>query len=149
MSSNIDNGPTAELNNPPITPQYYQPNLFFITAITRGRSTVVTLASITSFPTTIAANLVIGQEVRFLIPPTYGIRQLNEMTGIVIDLPSATQVTVDIDSRLFDAFIPSPPQGNTRPQLVALGDYNSGQTNTGRTGNITYVPGSFINISPL
>lgn len=137
----VISNPTPPYSNPPITPQYYQPQRFKITAITLGVSTVVT--------TSVAHDYVVGQQVRLLIPSYYGSYQLSERQGMVIAIPSTTQVTININSsRNVNAFIASPTYGPTPPQIVAIGDYNSGQINTGRSNNLTYVPGSFINISP-
>ena len=134
-------GPIAPESNPPINPQYFQPSLFFITAISLGRTTTVTTSE--------DNNYVVGQLVRLVIPKAYGSYQLNERQGYVISIPAADQVTLDIDSKGVNTFISSPTGVTTLPQMMAIGDINSGVTNTGRTGNGTYVPGSFINISPL
>lgn len=208
--------PIAPENNPPITPQYYQPNRFIISSITNGQTTIVT--------TSVNHNYVVGQEVRLIIPSTYGARQLNETKGLVLSIPAPNQVVLNINSSNADSFISTNVQtvitgasnavfcvlttnnnfsvgqyvlisgvsgmtqlngnnylitaqspttltinvnssgfgaytsgGNcylvganlTQSQILAVGDINSGQINTGRTGNITYIPGSFINISPL
>jgi hypothetical protein len=141
MSSSPFPGPVPPENNPPINPQYYQPSLFFISAIALGNSTTVT--------TSVNHNYVIGQLVRLLIPPTYGSFQLNEQQGYVTSIPSANQVVVNINSTQANAFVPSPTYGPTPPQIVAVGDQSSGQISA--TGNVqikTYIPGSFINISP-
>lgn len=205
-------GPIAPESNPPINPQYYQPQRFDISAITRGQTTTVT--------TTEDMDYVVGQLVRLLIPSYFGSRELNERQGYVLSIPSATQVVVAIDSsKNVSAFI-SPyatitgataanpcvltasngfsvgqpiqvqdVQGMTQlndvvytilartsttitlnvnssafsaytsggvatlvatlPQIVAVGDINSGQINSdGRINNLTYINGSFINISP-
>lgn len=135
-------GPIAPENNPPINPQFYQPGVFNISAISNGPTTIVT--------TTATHNYVIGQEVRFLISQLYGERQLNEKTGFVIAIPASNQVTVNIDSTFFDSFTANLISGTTQPQIVAIGDANSGPINaTGRTNNGTFIPGSFIDISPL
>lgn len=133
-------GPIAPENNPPINPQFYQPRVFNIASIVNGTSTLVT--------TTVDHDYVIGQEVRFLISQLYSERQLNQRTGLVIAIPNTNQVVVNIDSSLFDTFVPNTSSDTTQPQIVAIGDVNSGQINTGRTGNLTYIPGSFIDISP-
>lgn len=139
-------GPIAPESNPPIEPQYYQPSEFVITAITLGQSTTVTTAT---SPFGVTNNYVVGQLVRFIIPFTYGTVQLNEQTGYVTSLPNTNQVVVNIDtSKNYNAFIASPSYGPTKPQLIPIGDVNTGQINTGRTGNQTYILGSFINISP-
>lgn len=136
-----DIGPIAPERNPPIHPEYYQPHLFFIIAISLGVTTTIT--------TSIPHDYVIGQMVRLLIPDTYGSRRLNEQQGIVISIPSSTQVTLNINSQGVDPFISSPAFGPTRPQIAAIGDINMGQVNNGRPNNLTFIPGSFINISPL
>jgi hypothetical protein len=131
-------GPIAAYNNVPIHTEYYQPKFFFISNITLGQTTTVT--------TTANQDYVIGQECRLIIPPTNGCRQLNEKTGFVISIPSTTQVVLDIDSsRNVDAFQTS--SATTQPQILAIGDINTGAINKGRTNNGTYIPGSFINIS--
>jgi hypothetical protein len=146
MSQSIFPGPTAAENNPAIEPQNFQPSRFPITAISLGRTTTVTLG--TAFG--VSNNYVVGQLVRFLIPPAYGTRQLNEQQGYVISLPSSTQVEVDINTSIgYDTFIASPTYGPTKPSMLAIGDINSGiQSSTGRNIPTTTIPGAFINISP-
>ncbi len=131
--------PIPAYSNVPINAQFYQPRFWFISTITRGRSTTVT--------TTVDQDFVVGQLVRFIIPTSFGIRQLNERQGYVTSIPSTTQVVVDIDSTAMDAFTSS--SATTQPQILPIGDINTGVQNTnGRRNNITYIPGSFINISP-
>lgn len=134
-------GPIAPENNPPINPQFYQPSVFNIASITNGQTTLV--------QTTVNHNYVIGQEVRLLVSQIYGERQINGQTGLVISIPNPNQVIVNIDSSFYDIFTPNPSSGTTQPQIIAIGDGNSGQINIGRSGNATFVPGSFIDISPL
>ena len=142
MSHNITPGPTPPFNNPPINPQYYQPSAFVISAISLGATTTVT--------TTVNNNYVIGQLCRLLIPDQYGSRDLNEVEGIVINIPAANQVTLNIYSVGVNPFIANPSYGPTKPQILAIGDYNSGIiSSTGRVIPTTSIPGSFINISPL
>lgn len=131
-------GPTPPFNNPPIEPQFYKPSQFFISSITLGLTTLVT--------TTANNNYVIGQQVRLLIPPTFGCRQLNEMTGLVIAIPNPNQVTLNIISTGGDLFKTS--TATTKPQIIAIGDVNSGQINANGVNSILNIPGSFINISP-
>jgi hypothetical protein len=133
--------PTPAYNNPPIQPQNFQPSRFVISDISLGPTTTITTA--------VAHNYVIGQLTRILLQPTYGAYQLNEQTGYVIDIPSATQVTLDLNSQNTNPFIPSPAYGPTLPQIVAIGDQNSGIiSTTGRSVSTTTIPGSFANISP-
>jgi len=133
-------GPIALGNNYPINAQYYSPQFFFISNITLGLTTTVT--------TTVSQDYVIGQNCRLIIPEANGCSQLNEKQGIVISIPASNQVVLNIDSSMnVDPFVTS--TADTQPQILAIGDVNSGQINTGRTNNLTYIPGSFINISPL
>lgn len=133
-------GPIAPQNNPPINPQYYQPRIFNILAISLGQTTTVT--------TTVDHDYVVGQLTRLLISQAFGSYQLNEKQAYVISIPAANQVVLDMNSTLASLFIYDPTSSLSQPQIVPIGDANSGQINTGRTGNITYIPGSFIDISP-
>ncbi len=136
--------PIPAYSNVPIEPQFYQPSRFIISAITEGPTTTVT--------TSVDHNYVIGQMVRLLIPAPYGAYQLNGRDGLVISIPASTQVTLLIDSQLCDAFIPSPTfvtgQNLTVPQIMAIGDVNTGALNSVPTNTSTFIPGSFIDISP-
>lgn len=139
MSDTVISYPIPAYSNVPIQADFYQPSRFQISAISLGITTTVTA--------TADMNYVIGQLVRFIIPPTFGTRQLNERQGYVIGLPAVNQVTVDINSTGMDAFINS--AATTKAQILAIGDINSGVLNSsGRRSNGTYILGSFINISP-
>lgn len=142
MSSSFLIGPIAPESNPPIHPEYFKPSVFFISDLTVGIVTIVT--------TSVNHNYVLGQSVRLLIPETYGSRELNEKIGTVIGIPAADQVTLDINSQFVNPFIPVPGFGPTRPQIVAIGDINTGViSSTGRVVSLTTIPGSFQNISPV
>lgn len=135
MSTPAISGPIPPYSNVNIAPQNYQPSQFFISGITLGPTTIVT--------TTINNNYVIGQEVRLLIPPTFGCRQLNGLTGFVLSLPAANQIELSINSSVnVDPFVSS--SAITQPQTVAVGSINTG--NTGLVSEVT-IPGAFINIS--
>ncbi len=134
--------PVPAYQNLPIEPQFYQPSRFVISNITLGSTTLIT--------TSVDHNYVIGQEIRLLIPAIFGSFQLNEVTGTVLSIPTSTQVQVSIDSsRNVDPFFASSATYPSVAQIVAVGDFNNGQINSnGRIQNITYINGSFINISP-
>jgi hypothetical protein len=138
-----DMGPRAPYRNLPPVPQYFSPSVFFITAITNGIQTTITTAT--------THNYVLGQQITCLIPPTYKEIQLNRMQGFVTSIPSSTQVIVNIDSINFDIFNPSPAYGPTKPQIIAVGDINTGisANSDGNKNNGTTIPGSFINTSPI
>lgn len=134
-------GPVPAYSNPAIEPQYYQPSRFEISGITLGATTTIT--------TTAATNYVIGQLVRISIPFPYRCFQLNGQQGYVLSLPTSTSVEVAINSTDYDSFDANPSSSTTPPQITAIGDVNSGQVNSsGRANNVTYINGSFINISP-
>jgi hypothetical protein len=135
-------GPIAPENNPRIEPQYYLPSKFNISAIALGTFTTVTTAA--------NNNYVVGQQVRLLIPQGYGSTQLNGTFGYVTSVPAPNQVVVAINSNGANAFISSPSETNQNAEIIAIGDINTGVTNSqGRANNGTFIPGSFINISPL
>lgn len=133
-------GPTPPYNNPPIEPQFYKPKMFFISDVVLGQTTLVT--------TTVNNDYVIGQLVRLIIPKTFGCVQLDEISGYVLSIPSFNQVELAIDSsQNVDPYISS--SASTQSQILAIGDVNTGIiSSTGRNIPTTYIPGSFINISP-
>jgi hypothetical protein len=134
-------GPTPPESNPPINPQYYAPRRYVISDIYLGPTTSVT--------TTIDNDYVVGQLVRLIIPFGYGSNQLNNQEAYVIDIPTDDTVILDIDSQNYDYFNPSFTGNLTLPQIIAIGDIGNGTTNgTGNVNESTFIPGSFINISP-
>lgn len=139
MSINIIPGPVPPYANVPIHVEYYQPKIFVISAISLGITTLVT--------TSTDHDYVIGQEVRLIIPPSFGCRQLNGISGYVLSIPALNQVVLDINSSVnVDPYIAS--TATTKAQIVAVGDINSGIiSSTGRVIPTTNIPGSFINIS--
>lgn len=134
--------PIPAYQNLPIEPDFYQPSRFVISNIALGLTTLVT--------TSVNHNYVIGQECRLLIPAPFGCYQLNEVLGYVLSIPMSNQVELSINSLInVDQFIASSDTYPSVAQIVAVGDLNSGQINSnGRIQNKTYIPGSFINISP-
>jgi hypothetical protein len=133
-------GPKAAYQNVPIMAQYYQPSRFVISAITLG--------SVTTITTTQNVNYLVGQQVRLIIPPTFGCRQLNEQQALVIDVPELNQVVININSKTYDPYIAS--SATTQAQIMAIGDVNSGQINAqGPNFQSLDIPASFINISPI
>ena len=132
-------GPIPPYSNPPIEPQYYQPSRFVISAITLGPTTTVT--------TTVNHNYTIGQACRLIIPPSFGCYQLNEKQGIVLSIPTANQVLLNINSSVnISPYIAS--AATTVAQILAIGDINLGNINASPVNSNTNVIGAFINISP-
>lgn len=142
-SSTVISYPIPVYQNLPIHSEFYQPSVFVISSIRRGTTTLV----LTVLPT----NFVIGQEIRLLIPPTFGSIELNGQTGFVLSFRDPTTMEVSIDSsRNVTVFNLTAVATIQSPQVVAIGDVNTGVTNTnGLTGQNISIPGSFTNISPL
>jgi hypothetical protein len=131
--------PIPAYQNVPVEPENYQPRRYVISAISLGLTTTIT--------TTSNMDYVIGQNIRLLIPSSFGSIQLNNAQGYVVSIPSPTQVEVSINSVGANAFINS--SAPTKAQILAIGDIGNGQVNsTGRSNTGTFIPGSFINISP-
>lgn len=141
MSNPFIVGPIAPENNPPIHPEWYASRAYSIEAIAQGITTLIT--------TTDDHDYVVGQTVRTVIPSFYGMRELNGVLSYIISIPSPDQFVIDVDSTLFNAFIPDPSYGPTLPYVMPVGDVNSGYlSNTGRSVSFVGILGSFINISP-
>lgn len=130
--------PIPLYQNVPIQAYFYQPNQFFISNITLGTTTVIT--------TTINHNYVIGQIIRLVVPKYSGTFELNEKQGVVISIPSNNQVEVNINSQNMTPFVST--TAPTQPQITAIGNLNSGASNP-QLPTSTFIPGSFINISPI
>lgn len=134
--------PIPLYQNLPIEPQFYKPSRFVISNISLGYTTIVT--------TSVDHNYSIGQQVRLIIPSSFGCYQLNEASGYVISIPSSTQVEITINSsKNVNPFFAS-SSTQVLPQILSIGDLNSGQNNLNATfSNINFITGSFQNISPL
>jgi hypothetical protein len=133
-------GPVPPYNNVPINSQYFKPSQFFISGITNGQTTTVT--------TTVDHNYVVGQLVRLIVPRFNAERELNEQSAYVISIPNPNQVELNIDSNSYNIFQTSTYP--TQPQILAIGDVNSGLiSNSGNVNVTTTIAGSYQNISPL
>lgn len=129
--------PTPPYQNFPINAQFFTPSRFVISNITIGVTTVVT--------TSVDHDYIVGQLVRLLIPSQNGIIQLNGVKAYVISIPSSNSMELGVSSIGFSSFVvSSSPQ---QPQIVAIGDAISGAVNQTKNNQLTYLPGSFRNIS--
>jgi len=114
-------------------PFLYAPGVSFITAITTGSTTTI--------DTTAPHNMVVGQEVAFHIPTSWGTIQLNEnnntvipsspVYGYVVSVTDSNTVVVNINSTGYTAFdsdqtVAAVKAGLSFPQMVAVGDVNTG-----------------------
>lgn len=130
-------------------PNLYAPSVGFIEALSLGSTTTVT--------TTAPSNIQVGQQVAFRIPQVWGTTQLNSLPnsvipgspiyGYVTSVTNATQFVVNINSSGFTAFNSNPLftsyPGLSFPQVVAVGDVNSG--GTPYTGGQLYPSPQFYN----
>lgn len=133
--------PISAYQNVPIQPEFYKPRRFVISGVTIGQTTTIT--------TTDDMDYVVRQQVRLIIPPSFGCRQLNGLTGYVLSIPNPNQVEISIDSSMnVSPYIASP--ATTVAQILAIGDLNFGFINShGRINQGTHIPGSFRDISPF
>jgi hypothetical protein len=143
MTSPYFSGPVPAYNNPPPQPEFFLPSVFVISNITTSQLAIIT--------TTLPNNYVVGQLVRFTIPFPWQMVQANEQLAYVQQIMSPTQFVTDLDTTSFTAFDSSPTQPTrTLPQVMAVGDVNTGRiAPNGRASIPTFIPGSFINISPF
>ena len=114
-------------------PNLYAPGVAFIAAVNTSTNTITTTAP---------HNFSVGQEVAFRIPSVYGTVQLNSLPNVLIpgspnyyfvsSVGSATTFVVSQSLSGYTAFTTSVPfatavaGGLTFPQVVAVGDANSG-----------------------
>lgn len=122
----------------------YSPKICDIEAITQAIQALVT--------TTVDHSFVVGQEVQFFIPPEWGMRQLNNLKGIVLGIPADDQILVTINTLDFDAFVtPTPPAYVviSPAQVAGIGDINTGTLSAGGVpANPNTIPGSYQNQPP-
>ncbi len=141
----LSGSPTGAQVRKVLYPYLYSPGVSFITSITTGSTTTVV--------TTAPHNLVVGQEVAFRIPLSWGTYQLNSLPnvtipgspiyGYVVSVTDNRTVVVNINSSTFSAFnsnqtVASVP-GLTFPQMVAVGDVNTGGVQIS-SGSVLYPP---------
>lgn len=92
----------------------FQPAMRIITAITQSNPAAVT----TSFD----HDYITGEIVRIYVPDTFGMRQIDKLTG-EITVTATNTFTIDINTTTFDAF--SVPSGNVQyAQVVPIGERN-------------------------
>lgn len=129
------------------TDNFYPP-LQQITGVTTGTTTVINLSSIQDFA--------VGQEVAFIIPPQWGMVELDSnvfqktygvpQQAYILSM-TAQSITVNLNSTAYTAFaFPTSAQaalGITPAQVVAIGDQNSGSTNSVLSFGALNIPGSF------
>jgi hypothetical protein len=141
----LSGSPTGAYVRQILYPYLYAPGVAFIEAISTGTTTTVT--------TTAPHNFVVGQEIAFRIPQSWGTTQLNSLPntatpgkpryGYVISVTNTTTFVCTFNSTGYTAFntnqtVASVP-GLTFPQVVAVGDVNTGGVQLS-TGSPLYPP---------
>lgn len=82
-----------------------------------------------------------------------GMTQLNDNTYQILQ-GTTTTITLNVNSTLFSPYTSGGVatisfHQTTEPQIIAIGDINSGAINSsGRVNTGTFIPGSFIDVSP-
>jgi len=93
---------------------FVDPEFLYVTNITQATNAVVTLSV---DPTTIYA---VGMLVKFTVPYSYGMTQINQMTGEIIAVSAANYtITVNINTSAFTAFAFPASSGSPTTQLFA------------------------------
>jgi len=88
--------------------------------------TAVTQADPASVTTSFDHDYIVGTTVRFNIPESYGMYQLNHLVGEILTIPTSDTFTVSIDTRDFDVFsVPGSPKQYA--QVTPIGE-NTFQT---------------------
>jgi hypothetical protein len=155
-SSGFAAAATAGFMKQILYPDLYVPYGTVITAISTGTTTTITTALNHGF--------VVGQEVFFVIPTVsttaWGTTQLDTLAyntanavpqqAYVTSVPAANQIVVNVNSTGYTAFAyPTSAQaalGMTFPQVVAIGDQNSGISGSSAIPPVTppiTIPGAY------
>lgn len=78
------------------------PGFLLITNITRTNPAIVTIVD------SVENTYIVGQAVHFSVPASYGMTQINQMTGVIVAI-NGLNFAINIDATQFDTFvIPSP-----------------------------------------
>ena len=96
------------------------PSSLIIENITQALKAVVTVSV---DPVTEALTYIRGQTIKFRVPSVFGMQQINGLIG-KISFVDGFNITVDIDSSLFDPFITSPTTKQNLPTIAPYGSNN-------------------------
>lgn len=130
--TNLSASPVSAKVKKVLNPFIYAPQESVITAITLGATTTIQTADYHNFE--------VGQEVAFRIPSQWGTIELNSLPntflpgspiyGYVVSVTDNWTFVCSINSSAFTAFTtsisPTAVSGLTFPQVVAVGDVNTG-----------------------
>jgi hypothetical protein len=110
------NPPNA--NNTYLPPVIQIPSCLEITAISQSNPMVITTSTNSDQSNTYIA----GQNIKLIIPATWGMWQANQKTAQIVSVNS-NQLSVNIDSTQFDAFA-NPNDGSGPASLAPSGSKN-------------------------
>lgn len=141
----LSGSPSGAYMRKVLYPYLYFPGTSFISSITTGTTTTI--------DTTAGHNFVVGQEVAFRIPTSWGTYQLNSLPntqipgspiyGYVVSVTDYNTVVVNINSSSYTAFNSNQTfasfPGEFFPQIVAVGDVNTGGVQIS-SGSALYPP---------
>lgn len=130
--TNLSASPTGSTVKKILYPYLYLPGVTFINSITLGSTTTI--------GTTTYHNLETGQEVAFRIPSAWGTTELSSLPnnttpgqpiyGYVVSVTDNFTAVININSASYTAYTSnvavSRVPGLTPPQMVAVGDVNTG-----------------------
>lgn len=119
----------------------YSPFICNISAITQSQTATIT--------TSIDHGFVVGNQIQCFVPAQWGMRQLNNVKGYVTAVPSATQITTNINTQSFDPFVIPMTTTSTIAQVAGIGDSNTGNAAPGGVLPLPNTPpGAFENQPP-
>lgn len=147
----ISGSPSGALVKKVLYPFLYAPGQCVISAVTTGTTTTIDTAS--------AHNFVVGQEVAFRVPSSWGTTELNSLPnssipgspiyGYVLSVTDYNTFIVNINSTNYTAFDSNQAfasvSGQQFAQVVAVGDVNTGGTVIS-SGSALYPPPSTMPI---
>lgn len=111
-----------------------EPSALFVTGVTKATSAVVSLS--------VAHSYVVGQLVHFSVPASFGMVELNGLTGMITAVGTYT-VTVDINSSSFSTFaFPASALVPTTPLFATMAP--AGQRNSYNVSSVPFHSGNFV-----
>lgn len=87
------------------------------------------VCTITVDPVTESNTYIPGQVVRLFVPYTYGMFQANGLQGKILEV-SGSNISLDIDSRLFDSFAVPASNAEQPASMAPAGSRNLQYNNT-------------------
>lgn len=109
-------GPQPEFTNPIIEPTHFSPRVFIIAGVIKGlTSTIIT---------TEEHDFVEGQRIRIRMPQPYGMDQIDNEEGFILEISSSIGIVIDLDTRGYDDFVATPLFVSTSPQVFVVTNLN-------------------------